>query len=226
MHLRKLVMTHHLHEEERWNKCFYVWNHHIHIPSHHNSCALITEVRQGPVLVTKARSHKACANVPASKIASVGSIGGGVSQQSNLWYNMSYAGVYISLYTPLSPIASVGSIQGSESAVIRWATVTAGEPSLLCNECTARLLTLELNVETWGSNGLRWLWWVTPISRLAAPLVSAPCGRGWWTLQDLPICPCQTQVSAIWWIACWPGMRWVETTCNHFKVFHIYTSSP
>ena len=33
-------------------------------------------------------------------------------------------------------------------------TVTAGEPSLLCNECTARLLALELNAETWGSNGL------------------------------------------------------------------------
>ena len=34
-------------------------------------------------------------------------------------------------------------------------TVTADEPSLLCNECTARLLALELNAETWGSNGLR-----------------------------------------------------------------------
>ena len=187
-HPWKLVKTHHVGEEERWNKCFYVWNHGIRIPSHHNSCALITEDRQGSVLVTKARSHKACANVPASKIASVGSIGGGLSQQSNSWYNMSYAGVYISLYTPLSPIASVGSIQGSESAVIRWATVTAGEPSLLCNECTARLLTLELNVETWGSNGLRWLWWVTPISRLAAPLVSAPCGRGG---------PCKTFLSVL-----------------------------
>ena len=88
-HPWKLVKTHHVGEEERWNKCFYVWNHHIGIPSHDNSCALITEVRQGPVLVTKARSHKACADVPASKIASVGSIGG--EWVSNLTYDIIWA---------------------------------------------------------------------------------------------------------------------------------------
>ena len=88
-HPWKLVKTHLAHEEERWNKCFYVWIHGVRIPSHHNGCALITDGRQGSVLVTKARSHKACANVPASKIASVGSIGG--SWVNNLTYDIIWA---------------------------------------------------------------------------------------------------------------------------------------
>ena len=226
-HPWKLVKTHHVGEEERWNKCFYVWNHHNRIQSHDNSCALITDGRQGSVLVTKARSHKACANVPASKIASVGSIGGGLSQQSNSWYNMSYAGVYISLYTPLSPIASVGSIQGSESAVIRWATVTAGEPSLLCNECTARLLTLEL-AQCWNL-GLKWPEMTLVGDANFTPSSPSCVGSLWPWMVDLAR-PSYLSLSNAgqchWWIACWPGMRCVETTCNNIKVFHKYTSSP
>ena len=176
-------------EEERWNKWFYVWNHGVRIPSHHNGCALITDGRQGSVLVTKARSHKACANVPASKIASVGSIGG--EWVSNLTSDIIWAtqGCIFHFIHPWAQLLLLDlSREVSQQLLDEPHTVTAGEPSLLCNECTARLLALELNAETWGSNGLGWLWWLTPISRLAAPLVSAPCGCGG---------PCKTFLSVL-----------------------------
>ena len=200
-------------EEERWNKWFYVWNHGVRIPSHHNSCALITDGRAGVCACDKGQKPQGLCERASQQDCLCWIHRGEVSQQSNLWYNMSYAGVYISLYTPLSPIASVRSIQGSESAVIRWATVTAGEPSLLCNECTARLLALELNAETWGSNGLRWLWWVTPISRLAAPLVSAPCGRGG---------PCKTFLSVLVKLRSVPLVdRFADQGCGALKPLAI-----
>ena len=213
-------------EEERWNKWFYVWNHGVRIPSHHNSCALITEGRHGVCAGDKGQMPQGLCERASQQDCLCWIHRGEVSQQSVLWYNMSYAGVYISLYTPLSPIASVGSIQGSESAVIRWATVTAGEPSLHYNECTARLLTLGL-AQCWNL-GHKW-----PEMTLVGDANFTPSSPScvgslwpWWTLQDLPICPCQTQVSAIGGSLCWPGMRCLETTCNYVKVFHIYTSSP
>ena len=78
-------------EEERWNKWFYVWNHGVRIPSHHNSCALITDGRAGVCACDKGQKPQGLCERASQQDCLCWIHRGGRKWVSNLTYDIIWA---------------------------------------------------------------------------------------------------------------------------------------